>query len=275
MKSEVLKALDYSNNVIISPDFDGLLSAAIVNKYKPINISGIYTTNRLFMLDDIDPTKAVWIDHDIRDPRIVSIGCHSVYPEVQVNPLSFNPHRIYNQHPDSCFKGKGSNTKDKFPFSTSVLLAHAYEWFPEDDMSIMFLAHADSGYKVYNDYFGNVRAWSDVFFDDNLKKIKNTNPEPIYDALKEAGYKGPSYQKPSINVSSPINYLNNIRKMCKFIDNYITMPEIRDIVSTVQFKNEEHKYSGRVESRSMNLVEDSFSYAVIFKNTISYTVGAL
>ena len=275
MKQEVFKALDYSNNIVISPDFDGLLSAAIINKYKPINISGIYTTNRLFMLDDIDPTQAVWVDHDIRDPRIVSIGCHAVYPEVKVNPLSFNPHRLYDQHPDKCFKGKSSNTRDKFPFSTSVLLAHVYEWFPEDVMSIMFLAHADSGYKVYNDYFGNVKAWSDVFYDDNLKKIKNTNPEPIYESLKSAGYKGTAYQKPSINVSGETNYINNIRNMSKFIDNHITMPDIKDIVFTTRFKNEMHKYSGKVESRSMGLVEESFSYAVIYRNEISYTVGTL
>jgi len=63
--------------------------------------------------------------------------------------------------------------------------------------------------------------------------------------------------------------------MSKFIDNHITMPDIKDIVSTIKFKNEMHKYSGKVESRSMGLVEESFSYAVIYRNEISYTVGTL
>lgn len=226
------------------------------------------------MLDNTDPTKSVWIDHDIRNPKIVSVGCHAVYPEIDVNPLSFNPHRFYNQHPDKCFKGKSGNGRDKFPFSTSVLLAHAFGWLPEDDKSIMFLSHADSGYKVYNDYFNNVRAWSDVFFDDNLKKIKNTNPEPMYESLKLAGYKGESYQKSSVNISNETNYINNIRKMSKFINDHIKMPEIRDIVSTTKFITGIKKFGGKLDSDTFEIASKSLSYAVIYRNELSYTVGA-
>lgn len=275
MITEVLKALDYSDSIIISPDFDGLLSAAIIKKYKDVKISGIYTLNRLFMLDDSNPLDAVWVDHDIRDPRVVSIGCHAVYPEISVNPLSFNPHRIYNQHPDKSFKGKGPNGRDKFPFSTSVLLAHAYKWYPEDIKGIMFLAHADSGYKVFNDYFDNVKGWSDVFYDENLRKIKDTNPEPIYNDLKMAGYRNPDYQKPSVYVSSESKYIDNIRQMSNYINDYIKMPEIKDIVSTTKFALKGHEFSGKVDSHTLGVVDKSLSYAVIYKRQISYTVGNL
>ena len=274
--NKIFDSLKYSNNVIISPDFDGLLSAAIINKYKNINISGIYTTNRLFMLDNIDPKECLWIDHDIRQKDIVSIGCHAVYPNIEVNPLSYNPHREYNQHPDNCFKGIYSKARDKFPFSTSVLLAHYYEWYPEDMMSLMMLSHADSGHKVYNQYRNNVEAWADVFSDRNVDLIIKTSPEPIFESLKSAGYKDGSFQKSAINISSPTNYINNIRKMRNFIHNHLAMPEINDIVEThSQFKIAEHKFSGGVEEHTLDLVNNSFSYAVIFKNHISYTMGSL
>lgn len=227
------------------------------------------------MLDDSNPLDAIWVDHDIRDPRVVSIGCHSVYPEIPVNSLSFNPHRMHNQHPDKCFKGKNSESRDKFPFSTSVLLAHTYRWFPEDEMSIMLLAHADSGYKVYNDYFGNVKAWADVFYDNNLKKIKNTDPSPMYESLKVAGYKAPFYQKPSVNVSVEANYINNIRDMAKFIDTHISMPEIKNIVSSKKFVTKVQKYSGGVDEDTINMLNNCLSYAVIYKKEISYTLGSI
>jgi hypothetical protein len=273
--TEVLKALDYSDSIIISPDFDGLLSAAIIKKYKDIKISGIYTTNRLFMLDESNPKDSIWVDHDIRQDDIVSIGCHAVYPEIKVNELSFNPHRIYNQHPDNCFKGINSKVRDKFPFSTSVLLAHAYKWFPDDPMSIMLLGHADSGYKVYNQYKSNVEAWASDFTDNNIQLIMNTNPEPIYDSLKKYGYKDGSFQKSSVNVSNENNYINNIRLMAEFINNYIPMPKINNIVSTTKFTSKEHKYSGNIDSESLGVVNDSLSYAVIFNKHISYTYGSI
>jgi hypothetical protein len=273
--TEILKALDYSDSIVISPDFDGLLSAAIINKYKRISISGIYTTNRLFMLNNSDPKDSIWIDHDIRQNDIVSIGCHAVYPNIKVNQLSFNPHRAYNQHPDNCFKGMNSKSRDKFPFSTSVLLAHAYKWFPDDPMSIMLLGHADSGHKVYNQYKNNVEAWASDFTDRNVELIMDTSPEPIYDALKKSGYKKGSFQKSNVNVSNETNYINNIRLMADFINNYIPMPKIDDIVSTTKFTSKEHKYSGNIDSESLRIVDESLSYAVIFNKHISYTHGSI
>lgn len=275
MITEVLKALDYSDNIIISPDFDGLLSAAIIKKHKNIKISGIYTTNRLFMLDESNPKDSIWVDHDIRQDDIVSIGCHAIYPEISVNPLSFNPHRTYNQHPDNCFKGMNSKARDKFPFSTSVLLAHVYKWFPEDQLNIMLLGHADSGHKVYNQYKFNVEAWASDFTDRNVKMIMDTNPQPIYDSLKKNGYKEGSFQKSSINVANENNYINNIRLMADFINNHIPMPKINDIVSTTKFTSKEHKYSGNIDSESLGIVSDSLSYAVIFNKHISYTYGSI
>lgn len=252
------------------------MSAAILNKYNDITISGIYTTSRLFMLDDKNPKECLWIDHDIRQKDIVSIGCHAIYPNIEVNELSYNPHREVNHHPDNCFKGMSSKTRDKFPFSTSVLLAHYYEWFPEDQTLVMMLGHADSGHKVYNQYINNVNAWADVFTDRNIDLIIKTNPEPLFNSLRLAGYKEGSFQKSAINISNSTNYINNIRKMSNFINQYLPMPKINDIFEThSQFKVSEHKYSGVVEKHTLDIVDQSFSYAVIFKNHISYTLGTI
>ena len=275
MIKEIFKALDYSDSIIISPDFDGLLSAAIINKHKPIKISGIYTLSKLIMLDDTDPTESVWVDHDIRNPKIVSIGCHAVYPEIEVNPLSFNPHRIYNKHPDDCFKGVSSKARDKFPFSTSVLLAHAYQWYPEDITSIKFLSHADSGHIVFNKYFGNVKAWSDVFYDDNLKKIKETSPDSLYESLGEAGYLSPSFQASKVRSSNEINYINNIRKMANLINNHIEVPEIKDSVSTSKFEKIVKRFDRKLTPEIFDIVNKSLSYAVTFGDRVSYTNGSI
>jgi hypothetical protein len=272
---EIFKALDYSNSIIISPDFDGLLSAAIINKHKPIKISGIYNTNKLLMLDNSNPKDSVWVDLDIRQDDIVSIGCHAVYPEIKVNELSFNPHRVYEQHPDNSFKGGPSKTRDKFPFSTSVVLAHAYEWFPEDIQSKTFLAHADSGYIVCNDYRNNVNAWANDFNDRNIEMILNTDPRPMYNALENSGYKGDSFQRSKVTTSNEGKYINNIRLMANFINKYIPMPVIQDIVSTTRFASKTHEYKGNIDSDSLKIVDGSFSYAVIYGRYVSYTNGSI
>jgi hypothetical protein len=68
--------------VVISPDVDGLTSAAILNEFYPLTIIGIYTTTHLLMLDDFDSNdakNALWLDHDVSQKGIKCIGQHLVH----------------------------------------------------------------------------------------------------------------------------------------------------------------------------------------------------
>jgi hypothetical protein len=63
--------------------------------------------------------------------------------------------------------------------------------------------------------------------------------------------------------------------MSKYINDYIKMPEIKDIVSTTKFAIKKHEFGGKVDSHTLDVADKSLSYAVTYKKLISYTVGTL
>jgi hypothetical protein len=63
-------------------------------------------------------------------------------------------------------------------------------------------------------------------------------------------------------------YIDNIRQMSNYINDYIKMPEIKDIVSTTKFALKGHEFSGKVDSHTLGVVDKSLSYAVIYKKQI-------
>ena len=98
-------------HVILSPDVDGLASAAVLNSIHPIKIIGIYTTIDLLLLDGHtkeDARNALFLDHDISQPGVRSIGQHLVLLKdsdqlSRRDPKSWNPNMIWKQSWENSF----------------------------------------------------------------------------------------------------------------------------------------------------------------------------
>ena len=81
---------DWDGGLVISPDWDGILCAALVcSHYEKAELIGFYDGTEIRLsttaLDDSETAlstlqKAVWLDLDIFDSRFMSIGQHMIYP---------------------------------------------------------------------------------------------------------------------------------------------------------------------------------------------------
>ena len=111
--------------MIISPDVDGLISANLISHLFDAELIGIYDLGRrdcrVLLAEGYaweDAESALWLDHDILDRRIISVGQHMIHPysstttnldnfsnrpeffsynrssQNQRNPHSFNPHDL-------------------------------------------------------------------------------------------------------------------------------------------------------------------------------------
>ena len=153
--SKVLEEWAKSNkkhHIVISPDVDGLTSAAILNSIFPVKIIGIYTTTHLLLLDDHtkeEAKDALWLDHDISQKGIRSVGQHLVlHKPTDKLPLrdkrSWNPNVWVKQAWSESFAGVGGKKRDKYPYGTAHFLwdlAHRKEVPTPEQIAI--LAHAD------------------------------------------------------------------------------------------------------------------------------------
>lgn len=150
MKTEILSTLEYSKNLIISPDMDGFLSAQLINKYNGAKVVGTYDKNILCLSSDISPKDCLFVDCDINHPDYVSIGNHMRLLNDNMSAKSFNPNIHFGI----------TKYSDKFPFATAYLIAYA----TEDETSateMIRMAYADSTLKNMDNYSDNMRTWSD------------------------------------------------------------------------------------------------------------------
>jgi hypothetical protein len=161
-------------DLVISPDVDGLLSAAIVNQRCRAKVIGIYTTKHVICLGDqtSDSLKnAIWLDHDISRPDITCVGQHLVLHDENdrldlVCKKSFNPNTWVKQAFYGSFQGRNGRSRDKYPFGTAHLLSHAFGMDSPDPETPAFsaLAHADGTWATTQDYQLNCKWWRENFF---------------------------------------------------------------------------------------------------------------
>ena len=149
MKSKILAALEYSKNLIISPDADGLMSAELINRYNGSKIVGTYDKNILVLADGINPEECLFVDCDMNRDNFISIGNHMRLPNDNMSDKSFNPNIHFGV----------TNYPDKFPFATAFLIAAVIEiqTSPQDHLRMAF---ADSTLKNMENYGPNMRNWS-------------------------------------------------------------------------------------------------------------------
>lgn len=150
MKTEILKTLEHSTNLIISPDMDGFVSAQLLNRYNGSKVVGTYDKNILCLADGISPRSCLFVDCDMNHPDYVSIGNHMRLLNDNMSEKSFNPNVHFGI----------TKYSDKFPFATAYLIAFATE-IETSATEIIRMAYADSTLRNMDNYSDNMRTWSD------------------------------------------------------------------------------------------------------------------
>jgi hypothetical protein len=176
MKSSILKTLEHSKDLIISPDMDGFLCAELLNRYNGSRVVGTYDKNILCLSDDVVIEDCLFVDCDMNHPNYVSIGNHMRLIGDSMSHRSFNPNVEFGV----------SNYTDKFPFATAFLISFATEAVlsPYD---LTRMAYADSTLRNMLSYSENMRNWAVRMNHDAVDYIIKGGEETINkdDALRQ------------------------------------------------------------------------------------------
>jgi hypothetical protein len=149
MKTDILDTLSYSDKLIISPDMDGFMSAALLNRYNGSTVVGTYDKNLLCLADGVDPKECLFVDIDMNTSDYVSIGNHMRLLSDGAAERSFNPNHHYEV--DKYY--------EKFPYATTFLISFATEVPTSIDDKIR-MAFSDSTLRNMEKYGDNMRNWS-------------------------------------------------------------------------------------------------------------------
>jgi hypothetical protein len=149
MKTEVLKTLEHSNNLIISPDMDGFMSAQLINRYNGSKVVGTYDKNILCLSEDVTIDDCLFVDCDMNQPNYVSLGNHMRLLNDGMSHRSFNPNVHF-----------GITTyTDKYPYATAFLISFATE-IELTEFDLTRMAYADSTLMNMVSYSENMRNWA-------------------------------------------------------------------------------------------------------------------
>jgi hypothetical protein len=149
MKTHILDTLEYSKNLIISPDMDGFMSAKLLERFNDSKIVGSYDKNILCLADGINPEECLFVDCDMNRQEFVSLGNHMRLLEDNMSVESFNPNVHFGV----------TTYSDKFPYATAFLISFATE-VQTSDSDLIRMAFADSTLKNMEKYSDNMRNWS-------------------------------------------------------------------------------------------------------------------
>lgn len=178
MKTEILSTLDFSKQLIVSPDIDGFTSARLLEAFNGSRVVGVYDKNVMVTADGVDPKECLFVDCDMNSADFVSIGNHQrLSSGDNIASSSFNPNVHY---------GINKYT-DKYPFATAFLISFATR-VPTSNKTQLSMAYADSTYKNLEKYLPNMQNWQkrmrhtelDRVFslsDDDLQKLQAMETE--------------------------------------------------------------------------------------------------
>lgn len=316
--SDLSKVLDdwaksnKKRHIVISPDVDGLTSAAILNSMYPVKIIGIYTTTHLLLLDDHtkkEAKDALWLDHDISQIGVRCVGQHLVLHQTTDKlPLrdqrSWNPNVWVKQAWTDSFKGVGGKKRDKYPYGTAHFLwdlAHRKETPSPEQVAI--LAHADGTWFALDCYKANGQIWKDLMFESSewVEKLLNYRNEhkahPLHkkftDQLFKIGYSSksrstkaqllPAELKPLVGrqsltiriTSNSTRYLKKITEGLHLIGGHIkSTPEIGSTAQVLMSGKRELLYPNRIDDFDQLMIEEQiFSHAFTDFRSLSYTAN--
>lgn len=149
MKEQILETLNFSKNLIISPDMDGFMTAKLLERFNGSQIVGSYDKNILCLADNIDSEKCLFVDCDMNRQEYVSLGNHMRLLEDAMSVESFNPNVHFGV----------TTYSDKFPFATAFLISFATE-VETSTSDLIRMAFADSTLRNMEKYSDNMRNWS-------------------------------------------------------------------------------------------------------------------
>lgn len=149
MKTDILETLEHSQNLIISPDMDGFMTAKLIERFNGSKIVGSYDKNILCLADGINPEECLFVDCDMNREEFVSLGNHMRLIKDSMSSKSFNPNVHFGV----------STYSDKFPFATAFLISFATE-VQTSASDLIRMAFADSTLKNMEKYEPNMRNWS-------------------------------------------------------------------------------------------------------------------
>lgn len=182
MKTEILNTLEYSKNLIISPDMDGFMTAKLLERFNGSKIVGSYDKNLLCLADGIDPEECLFVDCDMNRQEYVSLGNHMRLIEDGMSVESFNPNVHFGV----------TTYSDKFPFATAFLISFATEALTSDQ-DLIRMAFADSTLKNMEKYSDNMRNWSTrmdhpavQYIMDNSDIAKRNDAQARFDYVDQA-----------------------------------------------------------------------------------------
>ena len=90
MKTQILETLEYSKNLIISPDMDGFMTAKLLERFNGSKIVGSYDKNILCLADGINAEECLFVDCDMNRQEFVSLGNHMRLLDDNMSVESFN-----------------------------------------------------------------------------------------------------------------------------------------------------------------------------------------
>ena len=164
MKSQILDTLNYSKNLIISPDMDGFMTAKLLERFNGSKIVGSYDKNILCLADGINAEECLFVDCDMNRQEYVSLGNHMRLLEDGMSVESFNPNVHFGV----------TTYSDKFPFATAFLISFATE-VQTSNTDLIRMAFADSTLKNMEKYSENMRNWSTRMDHDEVKYIMDNS----------------------------------------------------------------------------------------------------
>jgi hypothetical protein len=182
MKTDILATLEHSQNLIISPDMDGFMSAKLLERFNGSQIVGSYDKNLLCLADGVDPEECLFLDCDMNRENFVSLGNHMRLLEDGMSSKSFNPNVHFGV----------TTYSDKFPFATAFLISFATE-VQTSNADLIRMAFADSTLKNMEKYEPNMRNWSDRmdhpavrYITDNSDIAKQNDAEARFEYVDQS-----------------------------------------------------------------------------------------
>lgn len=182
MKTAILKTLEHSKNLIISPDMDGFMTAKLLERFNGSKIVGSYDKNLLCLADGINPEECLFVDCDMNREGFVSLGNHMRLIEDGMSSKSFNPNVHFGV----------TTYSDKFPYATAFLISFATE-VQTSDSDLIRMAFADSTLKNMEKYSDNMRNWSTrmdhpavKYITDNSDIARDNDRQARFDYVDQA-----------------------------------------------------------------------------------------
>jgi hypothetical protein len=199
MKTAILETLEYSKNLIISPDMDGFMTAKLLERFNGSKIVGSYDKNILCLADGINAEDCLFVDCDMNRQEFVSLGNHMRLLEDNMSVESFNPNVHFGV----------TTYTDKFPFATAFLISFATE-VQTSDIDLIRMAFADSTLKNMEKYSDNMRNWSTRMDHPAVKYIMdNSDIAKRNDAQARFDYVDQSFTSKRYGKQRYLDTLNN------------------------------------------------------------------